>query len=550
MEEPKTQPETPVTPEVSPSVPTVTPPVVKAMPLGVGTVQKLPQRSASSKKAMILLICLIALSLGGVGYYLLAKNNTQKSVAVAVKHDIPLITVDSGERGFNSFYPDIDSSSNFISPNRQIFEGLVRYDKQSKIVPLLGTSWTNPDTSTWDFTLKTGVKFHTGKVMTADDVKASIDAAKDSVFGQEFNTTIKSVTVLSANKIEIKTDGPDPILLNRLTSLWVFDTKSGKKNDPVNGTGPYVVKPGTTPSNDKLELVAFDDYHGGHVYTRGLNFSFIAGDDVASDFNTGAANFITFAYGGDYTKVTRAHAKQQQQSLAVSHLILNTRRKDSPLAKLKVRQAILVGTDPIALAKVRELAGIPAGQILPPTVPGSIASVKRAATDVSKAKAMLAEAGYPNGFSLTYTFFSVSTSTANELARQFKEIGITLKLDPQSVTKDLADKVYGGKTDMSFNTVSTDLFDGSDVLSLYLDSPNYTNPKAKSLLAEANKTLDQTARLKLLQQLEQIEIDDVIDIPLYIPAPSFQVYDPSFVVSNDIPGGNEIGVYFWKFYAK
>lgn len=515
----------------------------------VGTVQKLPHSGSASKVALIVVIAFLLVLGGGAYYYLSTKKAAQKAAEVVVKKDIPHITIAGGDRGFDLFYPGVDDSANFITTNRQVFEGLVRYEDNSKIVPLLATSWTNPDTTTWVFTLKDGVKFHTGRVMTAEDVKASLEAAKDSIYGQNFNSTIKTVAVVAPNKVEIKTEGPDPILLNRLTNLWIFDTKSSKPNDSINGTGAYTVKPGTTPTNDKLELVAFDGYHGGHVYTRAVTFIYIENDKLAEAFNAGQINILTQSVDSTTAGLTRANKVVNVEQLSVFHLILNTQRAGSPLANLKVRQAILTGTDPVALTKVREVQGVPIGQMIPPTVPGYNPSVKRPATDVAKAKAMLAEAGYPNGFSLTFTYYGPSKSTADELARQFKDLGITLKLDPQTVIKDLGAKVFGGNTDMAFNTVSSDLFDGTDVLTNYLDSANYSNPRATQLLKQASQTLDQTARLKLIQEVAKISVDDVVDIPMYATAPVAMYYDSRFVLEQDIPGGTSLGTYLYKVHT-
>lgn len=516
----------------------------------VVSVQELPQSGNSSKKAGIFLIILALIVAGCGGYYLFTHKVAEKA-AVVVKKDIPVVNLSSGEKGYNAFYPGIDNSNNFIGLNRQIFEGLVVYQDSSRLVPLLATSWTNPDNSTWIFNLKHNVMFHTGRVMTADDVKASIDAAANSDLGSQFNTTIKSVTVLAPDKIQIKTDGPDPILLNRLSFLWIFDTKSDKKNDAINGTGPYVVKAGTTPTNEEADLVAFDNYHGGHVNTRAVNFVFSTDTDLPKKFNDGRLNYINFAYTDHSAEVTVPHNSLASQELSVFHIIVNSQRADSPLANKMVRQALIIGTDPLALAKVRGVpSAAPAGQIIPPTVPGYLASVKRPDTDVAKAKAMLAAAGYPKGFDATLTYFAKSKATAEEISHQFAAMGITVKLDPQDIIKNLAEKVLGGKTDLSFNTISTDLFDGSDVFAQYLDGKNYKNTQASALLDQSNKTLDSAARLKLLQQINQLTIDDPLDIPVYIPDATHTFTSPNFVIKRDTPGTGDLGVYFWKAYQK
>lgn len=517
--------------------------------LPVGTVKKLPH-SGSSKKTAIFLTLFGIVFVACAGYYLANNNSTKDTATKEVKNDIPQITYSTGEKGYDKFYPEMDTSNNYIESNRMIFEGLVQYQDQSKVVPLLATSWTNPDSATWIFTLKKGVKFHTGRVMTAEDVKASFEAAKDSEFGSAFSSTLKTVTVMSANEIKIVTDGPDPLLLNRLTNLWIFDTKSEVKNDPINGTGPYVMKPNTIPGNERLELIAYDAYHGGHVFVRA--FTFVSDDttNVFDQYNAGKYNVIGANLDrSKEVKLTRDHKTSAIGTLSVFHMPLNTTRKNSPLANLKVRQAILLGTDPAAVAEVRNTEFVPAGQILPPTIPGYNPEISRPKTDVVKAKELLAEAGYPNGFTITYTYFAPSKTTADEIARQFKAMNITLKLDPRSKTSELADIAFGGKTDMFSLTASSDIFDGSDVMAQYYDGNNYKNPVIAQLLIQANQTLDRAEHLKILQKAAKLGAEDVATIPYYYPAAGLNYYDSKFVLKRDIPG-SEVGIYFWKVYSK
>ena len=475
------------------------------------------------------------------------KPGSHKNIAYQVKKDIPLLRYTSKEKGWNAFYPGSDNSTSFTEANRNIFEGLVRFENKSKIVPLLATGWQNPDDKTWIFALKSNVKFHSGRTMTAQDVKDSFEEAKTSNYGEIDAATIKSIEVLDPTHVKITTDGPDPLLLNKLTTYYVFDTKSGKKNDPYNGTGPFNIKPGTVAEDTSLHLIAFDAYHGGHVYVRALDFTYI-NEQTAELYEADKVDFAN-AFGENISSLKRPNAVLQIEPLSTFILGININRISSPLHNLKVRQAIQIGINPIALEDIRKEHGNDANQLIPPGIPGYNTAISKIEHDETKARSLLAEAGFGKGFTITLTYYAPSEATAKEFQRQFKNIGITLKLDPQTETKILAQKAFNGGTDMFFTTPSSDYTDSSDIFSIYTSGVNYRNPKIDDLLKQAATTLDTSARTKLLEQASTISAEDVSVIPIYNASNLHAIYNPSYVVQKDVPG-LELGVYFGKVYAK
>jgi peptide/nickel transport system substrate-binding protein len=503
----------------------------------------------SSRKALIAALIVVLLAgLGAAAYFLLAGNTAKNSTATSksAKKDIPNIRYATRTHGWDAFYPVSDASSTYMESNAAVFEGLVRYENKTQIVPLLATGWTNPDTSSWTFTLKKGVKFHTGREMTAEDVKLSFEAAADTIWGETFGNSIKSVEVKSPYQVTIKTDGPDPTLLKKLVNLFVFDTKSGKTGDPVNGTGPFVLKPGTKAGDTSLELVAFDKYHGGHVYVRSLSFIGYDEDDGGKMFNDHKADITDVPP----TAVTREHKLLTVEPNAVFLLPLNTKRANSPLANLKVRQAMYLASDPLPIGKIRAEDPLPASQLIPSTIPGYNPDVTRPSRDVAKAKALLKEAGYPNGITINFTYYGPSQSTADEITRQMAEAGIKLKQDPQADVRSLGQKAGSGGTDMFFQTYSSDILDASDVLSAFADTNNYTNQKAVDLIAQAQNTFDSSKRLGLLQQATKEMADDLGVLPMYSPKTTPISYDPSYVMQRDNNSSTILGIYWSKVYAK
>lgn len=528
-------------------------PASEAAPTAVTPMGGEPKRT-KSPKVLLVVIALLLLAIIGVAAYALATNKSSKNSSAAttttVKKDIANLRYVTSVTGWNQFYPGIDTSSNFEEANREIFEGLVRYENRTKIVPLLATGWTNPDSTTWVFNLQKGVKFHTGREMTADDVKASFDAVKGTDMGDQFGDTIASVTVTGPSQVTIKTTDPDATLLNKLTNLYIFDTKSGKQNDPINGTGAYTLKPGTTPTATSLELVAFDQYHGGRPHVRSVSFIGLPDNDHAKAYGDGKADIMSLSNDTPTATGTRKYSQINLQPLGVQIMPLNTLKPNTPLAKLKVRQALEDTLNAAAIAKARGVDYESANQMVPKAIPGYNPDVKQWKTDIAAAKQLLTEAGYPKGFTMKLTYFSPVQSEAAEIAKEAAQVGINITLDPQTDPTQLGPIVFGGKTDATLLTQTSDILDSSDALSTFDDTPLYSNQQVVDLVSKAQSTLDASKRISYLEQANKAMADDVGVIPLFVQADKNSIiYNPSYVVQRDIEN-NDLGIYFWKVYAK
>ena len=188
-----------------------------------------------------------------------------------------LILVGLGIGGFfyrDAIFPDADSDTLKIVMNtegtdispyslnlnnatriRNLYEGLVAFDRNLRVIPALAVSWGNLDEKTWEFRLRQGVKFHDGTDMTAQDVVDSFDKAKKATGTQIANyiSTIKDISVGSENRIIITTFSPDPLLLSKLTKIYI--------NKGTNvGTGPY--KLNEWIRGERFSLSVFPDYWG------------------------------------------------------------------------------------------------------------------------------------------------------------------------------------------------------------------------------------------------------------------------------------------------
>ncbi|HSX53453.1 MAG TPA: ABC transporter substrate-binding protein [Patescibacteria group bacterium] len=534
-----------------PTEPGETPPVAK--PIAVGA-----EKSHKSKSGVLVLILVIVMAT--VGGYLLYKHSTKKAAPVAktvTKQDIPLLRIGVGDGPVNSFYPAGPNTSGVTFTDNQIFEALVGWQNGTKVVPMLATSWTNPDDSTWIFTIRSNVQFHTGNALTANDVKYSLDKFKDTAYGggAGLGDTIKSVEVVSPTKVKITTDGPDPILLNRLASLFIVDSKGTKQNDAINGTGPYIVKPATDPSKDTVtDLVPFTGYWGGHVYTKELKIS------AVTDANGAITQLQKHQIDvfEQFTSLSEVKTLKDdnintvaEESSTVDMLVLNTVKTGSPLASLPFRQALNIGISRSAILKAADLQGTSLGQFVVKEIPGYDASIAVPTQDVAKAKQLIASSGVKTPtLTLSYTTDASNDKAVKEIQTELAAIGVTLKLDPQADVGVLADSFFAGKLDMLFLGYSADLFDASDPFTTLFQNPStFDNQAVDDLLTKANQTLDGAKHITLLQQAAQKLNDNVPAIPLFSRTGFYAQTSTSYTLHRDIPGAG-LGVYLWKVYQQ
>lgn len=504
------------------------------------------QPARRSRRGALIVGVLILLVVVAAVIYLLGKGNSSKSASNGTKgtKDVALIRYGMSTGPINSFYPDIEDSAVNYEVNRQIFEGLVTYQDQTKIVPQLATSWSNPDENTWVFNLRRGVKFHTGRTMTAKDVVASLQAAKKNDGLSAYNGTIKDVTANGDYQVKITTDGPDPILLNRLSAMYIFDSSSGVNNDPINGSGPYMLKPGTKPTDSSVDLVAFDQFHGGHVRTRELQLKWYQDQDQSvSDFNQGKLDLVGELDPGEFQKVRHGIRYNAAQE-GLSFIQLNTLKTGSPVQKLAFRQALAYAINVNELIKVTGIPGKPANQLIPQDVPGYNPAAKFPAANIAKAKALLAQAGYPNGVTVTLTESDSPTLEIQEIIRELAQVGVTVKENNIPDFDQFVNALNDNSTEMSESAYTTYLFDGTDLLSL-VTSPYNNIPQLDQLTNEAGQTTDPAKRLKLMQQAEKIVTDQVLIIPLNSSQLVYMTNKP-YHMQQDI--FSSTGVNFWKVY--
>ena len=506
-------------------------------------------------KLIIVIVLVLVLVAGVIGYMKWSPNKP----AVSTKKDIPYLIygfIDTGD--ITPTYPvNRANSSNNAMIDVQLFEGLVRYQDQIKITPALATSWSNPNDTTWVFNLRHNVKFHSGRTMTASDVKYSLDYAvanqsenNNSTFLAEASN-INQVSVVNPYQVKITTNGPDAVLLNQLTSLYIVDSKA-KLGDPNAGTGAYIVKPGSIkPHPTTLDLVAFNDYWDGHVYTRAVHFQEVPTfDQLAVDTANGK-----FDLAGDFTNqqlaTIKAKVKYYQpiaiSDIGVNYLELNLEKLGSPLSSLAARQAETYALNAPAIIKAGGLNATPVSQVIPRTLPGYDSSIKVTPYDPAKAKQLLATV--PNASApLTLFYLAGDEGQVGEIARDLNAVGFNVKATVVSDSNAFFNQVSAGQGDMFFLGYTSNTLDGLDMINnTVAGTPNYTSPQLTSLINQASSTIDPTVRIAVLQKIERLVASDIPTIAVYNSTRTYTLTKP-YVINISLPFLT--GTYFYQDYQK
>ena len=316
-----------------------------------------------------------------------------------------------------------------------LYEGLVKPDSSGALQPAVASDYSiSEDATTYTFTLRDGVKFHDGSTVTAEDVKYSIDRCADTTNGAplvEAYSHIQSVNILDEKTVEVVLDGPDTEFLAYMTEAIIPASNENPDTNPI-GTGPYKYVSRSPQENFVVEK--FDDYWGTPANIEHVTFKVCANaDSIVMDLQGGSIDM--------FARVTTAQAAQlgeQYQILEgtmnlVQALYLNNAVE--PFNDERVRQALCYAVDPQGIMDlISDGKGTEIGSSMFPAfskyyMPELNDMYNQ---DFDKAKELLAEAGYPDGFTFTMTVpsnYQQHIDTAQVLVEQLKNIGVTAEIE-------------------------------------------------------------------------------------------------------------------------
>ena len=412
-----------------------------------------------------------------------------------------------------------------------MYEGLVKPDKDGNLNPAVAGSYTiSQDGKTYTFKLRDGIKFQNGNPVTVDDVIYSIDRCagtdgKDPLISAF--SEIESVTAPDDKTVEIKLNTADTEFLSYLTSA-IIPKDSDPAKDPV-GTGPYRFVSRSEQSD--VKLTRFDDYWGNKGAIKDITLKVEANpDSIVMDLEGGSIDM--------FMRLTDAQVKQLSDKFEVYEGTMNLvqalylNNKAKPFDNEKVREALSYAIDPKGILQI--LSGgkghVIGGNCYPaftkyymPELEGTYKP------DIEKAKKLLAEAGYPDGFEFTITVpsnYTPHVDTAQVIAEQLKQIGVTANITKIEWNSWLSDVYAGRNYESTVIGLDASTLSGQALFGRYRSDAdnnftNFSDPKYDEALDAALAATDDVLKVKYYKTCEQILTDDaanvyIQDLPEYV----------------------------------
>ena len=404
-----------------------------------------------------------------------------------------------------------------------IYEGLYKFDSTGTLNPCLATDCTISDDSTvYTFTIREGVTFHNGDTLDADDVVYSLKRAAGLLDSQDGTALvaeldcIKDVEKNDAGQVVVTLESGNSELLSYFTTGIIPDGYEDCDSQPV-GTGPFKFASYTIGEN--VMLVKNEDYwQTGLPYLDSVTFKICADmDSGLLELQNGSIDIFPYldsirADQLDPSQFTiESNGSNMVQIFALNNAV-------APLDDARVREAINLAINRQDIIQVTMGgAGVELTTAMSPAM-GSYYDSSLDGTytqDIEAAKALLEEAGYPDGFSLTVTVpsnYLVHVNTAVELASELSAVGIDLEIEQVDWATWL-ETVYTNREYESTVICLTSDYAPYDVLQRYASSSsdnfiNYSNSEVDALLAEIPTLADDSAKTEAYHEILNIMVED------------------------------------------
>jgi len=352
-------------------------------------------------------------------------------------------------------YANLNENTSLLS---HIYERLVYQDEGLELKPGLATAWRALSDRRWEFKLRDGVRFHDGSVFDADDVVYSIERIRDFLNSPSggFRASVSGIKVVSAPDpltVVVETHGAVPTLPLTFSSIFMMNkpaegfetTEDLNSGSPPNGTGPYRFE--SWSSGESLRLTRNDDYWGGKPAWLKVAFRVIENPAArVAGLSTGEVDVADAIPARDVDGLKQRGARVASVGAARINFVQFDVSRDTlpgvtdkagepianPFKKPLVRRALALATDRgILVDKILAGYGTAASQVFPTGLPGTSGKLLPEAPDYAQAKALLAKAGYPDGFNLVLAGpagrYPGDAESLQAIAQSWARIGINAR---------------------------------------------------------------------------------------------------------------------------
>lgn len=440
----------------------------------------------------------------------------------------------------------------------QIFEGLTRNDERLDTLPALAESWTLVDPNTWEFVLRRGVRFHDGTPFTARDLVASVNRVptvpNSPALFTPFTRSIREIQVLDDHRVRIVTTAPTATLPYDIGRILIVAARDAEQSTSdfnagrVNGTGPYRFAGWT--NIESVTVARNDGYWGERAPWANVTLRTITRDPSrVAALLAGDVDAIDQVPTADKARIAAdPRFRLFSGPAAVVHYIaLDSARPESPfvsardgqpalarnpLADRRVRQALSLALDRGAIVeRLMEGSAQAASQFLPSTVDGTSPNLRPTPHDPARARALLAEAGYPQGFRLTLHAttdrYPKDAQIAQAVAQMWTRAGI------QAAVAGTAGQVFfaqAARQEYSAFIAQYGTSEAGEGLRQVVHSyeegrgfgaanrTRYSNPRVDAAIQAALSEIEPERRRTLLHAAIEAAMEDVAIIPVFYPS--------------------------------
>lgn len=443
------------------------------------------------------------------------------------------------------------------SMNGQIYEPLVTRDREMVLEPALAESWGPVGATGWEFKLRKGVKFHDGADFTAEDVAFTVTRAqsKSSDFKEQVKS-IKEVKIIDDHTVQFVTDGPNPILPNEITNLYMMDKGWAEKHKVLtpqdfaageetyavrnaNGTGPFIVE--QRLPDELTVLVKNPNWWGAASAEHNIDkIEYRPIKNAATRVAALLSGEVDFVLDPPLQDLQRIAAQDGLKTLTINQIrtiffgmdqgVDELRSSDvkgkNPFKDVRVRQALYQAIDIEAIKRVvMEGLSFPAGIITSPGVHGFTKALdERPPFDPEASKKLLAEAGYPDGFSVQLDCpndrYNNDEKICQATVAMLAKIGVKVKLDAIPKSQHFP-KIKNRVSDFYMLGWGVPTLDSHYVFAYLLHSKGgwngtgYANAKVDELTDAFAVETDLAKRDQMIAEAWKIVKDDVVYLPLH-----------------------------------
>lgn len=414
-----------------------------------------------------------------------------------------------------------------------VYNGLVTTNEALEPVPALAEEWEiSEDGLTYTFSLRQGVMFHNGREMVGDDVKYSLERILDPETASPHSSDlggIDTIEVVDPATVVITLSAPDSSFLAKLmgTSIAIVPQEVVEENGDLMqvmvGTGPFRYVDYVPNSVVTLERNP-DYWEEGKPYVDGMEMQIIPDSTARTTaLVTGTVDFIEYAPVQDLPIFEGDENIQiaGDQNTNIRYMAVNVTRE--PFDQLEVRQAISMVIDREPIIDAAVFGGGTATNIVFPESYWAGFESEIPEPDIEGARALLADAGYPDGFQTvihSWAQYPFLSNAAIVIQEQLRQIGIESELDFQENAIYL-ENYFSGNFDLSVTGTSA-YVDPNDVILANFgtgesnNGTGYSNPEVDELIAQGMEETDQDARAEIYRRIQEILLEDLPWINLFI----------------------------------